>query len=1003
VSRTQRAALASGAATALFLLWIAKGVGGPRVTLFVDDLGVFAATVVASVACAWAARRGAGRAWIWLSLWTGLWAAGGLAWAVYELLLNVEAPYPSLADVGYLGSIPFAVIGLFAFPGARRAGMRLRSLIDGLVIAGCLVGVTWELVLVPTIREATGGLEVVLGLAYPVTDLILIVIAVSVAARSLEAQRRSLAILALAIAAIGAADCFYLGLAATGNYSTGQLFDSLWFLGFLLVGVAAVSALEQPKGEGVNDTSRLMALLDAAPYLPIALMLGMAGWGQVRHGQVDAGLVVTGVPVFALTLARQILINLDNTRLARRLRREAANHRAAEATLAEAQRTAHLGSWDWDVSTGQVDWSDELFRIFGLEPRSFEPTFDAYMARVHPADLPRMERVVARVSADGVFEDTIVRIVRPDGVVRWILAQAETQGKRVVGTVLDVTERKEAEAELHAAEVRFRQGFEHSPVGMLITEPEGPIVSVNPAMCSILGRTPAQLVGRRPRDFFHSDDFEAAGGARKRALMTDGPGLEEYDARLLRPDGTAVWCAMRASLVRDDAGAPLYFFGQVQDITDRRQAEVALAHQATHDPLTGAANRVALQTALDASVDEDVALLVIDLDGFKDINDSLGHEVGDRVLREIANRLRHATRPRDCVARVGGDEFAVLLHGIGGDEFAGRVARKLLAAVEESMVMEGIVLQVGASIGTSVARVGEPDKEGLMRRADVAMYRAKKEGTGVAAYLPSDDHDGASRLALVADLRTAISNGEIGVHYQPKVAVCSGIVVGVEALARWNHPTRGPISPAEFIPLAEHTGLILPLTRRILDEALAQCASWDASGLHVGMSVNLSPRLLHDPDLTTWIHVALRVHSLPGERLTLEITENALVEGPVTVEAMTALRGIGVRLSIDDLGTGYSSLMYLKRLPIDELKIDRVFITDLATDPRDQAIVRAIVDLGRSLDLTVVAEGVENEASVELLRRLRCPVAQGFHCRRPGPADELTPWLQQQAQIVALN
>jgi EAL domain-containing protein (putative c-di-GMP-specific phosphodiesterase class I) len=283
------------------------------------------------------------------------------------------------------------------------------------------------------------------------------------------------------------------------------------------------------------------------------------------------------------------------------------------------------------------------------------------------------------------------------------------------------------------------------------------------------------------------------------------------------------------------------------------------------------------------------------------------------------------------------------------------------------------------------------------------MYRAKKGGTGVAVYEPSDDHDGASRLALVADLRAAISNGELTLHYQPKVGVASGQVIGVEALARWTHPTRGPISPADFIPLAEQTGLILSLTRRILDEALAQCARWEADGIHIGMAVNLAPKLLFDPDLTRWVDHALRANGLTGDRLTLEITEGALAEGPVAIEAMNSLRSLGVRLSIDDLGTGYSSLVYLKELPIDELKIDKGFIRELGADPRDQAIVRSIVDLGRSLNLTVVAEGVEDEESLDVLRRIRCPVAQGYHCARPAPAVELTPWLATSNLMAAAN
>jgi diguanylate cyclase (GGDEF)-like protein/PAS domain S-box-containing protein len=575
----------------------------------------------------------------------------------------------------------------------------------------------------------------------------------------------------------------------------------------------------------------------------------------------------------------------------RRLAEE--NVRAGNARLERAQQVAHLGSWEWDVETGRVHWSDENFRIFGLEPGSIEPSLEDFMTRVHPEDQPALEAIVTRMLQGGQFEDAICRVLRPDGEFCTVRVQAEVQRleglTRVIGTVLDVTELKRVEAALQA------------------------------------------------------------------------------------------------------------------DIAERRAAEAALAYQARHDSLTGAANRVALREALDAAADEDIALLIIDLDSFKEINDSLGHEVGDQVLVEIAQRLRNATRSNDTVARVGGDEFAVVLHGVGDEDKATGIARSILAALEQSLLVEGMTLHVGASIGIAILREGAAHGPVLLRQADVAMYRAKREGIGVAIHEASDDHDGASRLALVADLRTAIGNDELSLHFQPKIAVASGHVVGVEALARWDHPRQGPISPGVFIPLAERTGLMLHLTRRVLDEALAQCARWDAMGLTIGMSVNLSPRLLHDPELTTWVDHALRTHGVEGHRLTLEITEGALAEGPVAFEAMTALRRLGVKLSIDDLGTGYSSLVYLKRLPIDELKIDQGFIVDLARDGRDHAIVKTIVELGRSLSLNVVAEGVEDEESLAVLRGLHCPVAQGFHCRRPAPADELTPWLLDRTILVAHN
>lgn len=677
---------------------------------------------------------------------------------------------------------------------------------------------------------------------------------------------------------------------------------------------------------------------------------------------------------------------------------EAAVQRAAAAALAEAQRVAHLGSFDWDVASNTAVWSAELYRIFGRDPGPVD--VGDVVAAVHPDDRPAALDLLGRARTDGEFCDTALRIVRPDGDVRWIQARARAvpDGSgavvRYVGTVLDVTESRQAADRLGAAERRFQEGFAHSPAGMAIISAEGFIQDANPAFCTIAGRPLDQLVGRHGADLLHPTDRVAVARLRAGVLAGDDDSIH-LEVRLRRPRGEIVWIDMSAALVPAAGDRPAYFFGHAVDISARKAAEAELAYRTRFDALTGAPNRTVLVEGLETLAGGAAALLLLDLNDFAQVNDSLGHLVGDRVLGEVVERLREC-RPADLVVRVGDDEFGVLLPGVSDPAEAQAVAAELLGSLCRTMTVEDIPLHIGATIGIAVCG-DDCDAPSLMRRANMALYRAKATGAAWAIYSDDEDAGGPERLAMAARLRLAIDGPELRVHYQPKVEIASGRVVGVEALARWVDPKQGPVSPAEFIPLAEQSGLIGPMTRRVLDDALAQSRRWRDEGIDIDMAVNISPRTLADPALPTWVAEALAANGVEGSRLILEITENALAAGPQVLEAMSALRALGVRMAVDDLGTGYSSLVYLKRLPFDELKIDQAFITDLADDTRDQAIVRSIVEIGRSLNLTVVAEGVEDERSLEVLRSLGCHVAQGYFCCRPGSGPDITGWLSERS------
>ncbi|MDQ3766897.1 MAG: EAL domain-containing protein [Actinomycetota bacterium] len=434
---------------------------------------------------------------------------------------------------------------------------------------------------------------------------------------------------------------------------------------------------------------------------------------------------------------------------------------------------------------------------------------------------------------------------------------------------------------------------------------------------------------------------------------------------------------------------------------ERRQANDHALHRALHDPLTGLPNRSLMegriQQALDSArrLKESVGLLLVDLDNFKVVNDTLGHEVGDQLLQHVAGRLGGSLRQADTVARLGGDEFALVLPGIDGVGDADRVAGKVLRRLREPVECSGIVLNPDASIGVSLFPQHGSDATALLRRADIAMYRVKRRGGGHAFYEPYHDEERLSALELAAELGRAIESQELVVHYQPKVSLATGEIIGVESLVRWRHPRRGLLLPDRFIPLAENTGLIKRLSLAVLGRALADNELWRAEGVDITLAVNLSAQLLHDSNMRATINESLRSSSLFADgRLELEITESAFMANPEgAIEAITNLDSAGAAFTIDDFGTGYSSLTYLKRLPVRSIKIDQSFIRDLATDERDASIVSSAIDLAHNLSMDVVAEGVESARVGDFLRDLGCDFAQGYFYAAPMPASELLPWL----------
>lgn len=684
---------------------------------------------------------------------------------------------------------------------------------------------------------------------------------------------------------------------------------------------------------------------------------------------------------------------------------------ASEERLRMIYNAMACGVMVWNASGEIVEINEAAQQIMGTsldEIRRFRGLRRPYaFTRLDGSALPHEERPTAIALRTGrPRRNALVGVKRSDGQWRCLQVDAvpvladDGTVIRVVNSFVDVTERKQAEESLRASEERHRRIVETAQEGIWEIDPDDKTTFVNRTMADLLGYNVDEMLGMSLFQF--SGDVGQTQSDVDAERRRQG-GVSRYEARLLRKDGTRVPVLLSTNPLFDDRGQYTGALAMVTDIMERVRMEDALRRQALHDALTGLPNRVLLRDRVEQAIlaarrdDHDATLMLLDLDRFKEVNDTFGHHYGDALLRQVAERLRGSLRASDTVARLGGDEFAVLLAGSGRAE-AILAADKMCAALEAPFIVEGQALHVGASIGIALFPRHGTDAATLLRRADVAMYVAKRGGDAHAVYAPEHDVYTPDRLALVADLRQAIACGALLLHYQPKASLDGGRIYGVEAIARWPHPRLGLIPPDQFIPLAEATGLIGPLTLWVLAAALAQCQSWRRAGLDLGVAVNLSMANLHDLALPTTIARLLETHDLPAASLRVEVTESAIMADPArTLETLTRLRALGVGISVDDYGTGYSSLAYLKRLPVDELKIDMSFVRHMAQDETDAVIVSSTIGLGHNLGLHVVAEGVEDREAWDALTRMGCDAAQGYHLSRPLPAADLERRLRVEA------
>lgn len=721
---------------------------------------------------------------------------------------------------------------------------------------------------------------------------------------------------------------------------------------------------------------------------------------------------ITAAKKEALAAAERLRLAHDELSAAYGKARElAANLELERDRLNEAQAARHVGSWDIDLQHDVVTWSAEAYRILEADPATVTPSRETFLERIHPADRARVEEVrSAALVQRGAF-NVEYRLQRSDGSERLVLEIGKIfcdetgHPVRCVGTICDVTEERRADEALRQAGAVFAATNE----GIFITDAQARVIRVNPAFSRITGYAFEDVSGQNPRIWSsgrHDPEFY-------QRMWTSIAATGQWEGEMWnrRKSGDIYPCWQNISTVHDEHGAVSHYVSIFNDITVAKTAETQLQQLAHHDMLTGLPNRVLFSANLDAALertrrhDSRVGLMLLDLDRFKLVNDTLGHAAGDQLLREIARRLKACIRAEDTVARLGGDEFAVIAGDLTKPEDTIPFATKIIEAIAKPVQVDGKEIHTSTSIGISLYPDDAGDAADLMRAADAAMYRAKAQGRGTYDFFTAELSElAAEHLTLERDLRGALARGELELMYQPQIDVANSRVVGAEALLRWRHPQRGLLLPDRFIHIAEESGMIQPIGDWVLTRALEQARTWSDMGLPLKcIAVNVSGRqILHDHiDQTLTRLLRYQEATSGGVRLELEVTENVLLAFEPSAKVLTRMRECGALIAIDDFGTGYSSLSRLYHLPIDTLKLDRSFVQGLPESAISRAISSAVVAMGHSLGLEVIAEGVETEAQLEFLRGLGCDKVQGFLISVPLEAAEMEALLRAAASKKA--
>ena len=867
-------AVASALAASLtlaFVAWIWFRIDGVHVSEAVDDLGECAAALIAAAAGGVAAWRNQGRtrlAWALLASSALVWAGGEAAWSYFEIILGQQVPFPSLADAGYLAAVPLAIGGIALFPGRLRVASRVTFLLDGSIMAGALLLISWATVLGTVYRAGSDTpISAIIGLAYPISDIVIAVMALLLVSRTPSSMRLPLVLVVAGLIANLLSDSAFAYLTTIQTYGPIQLVDTGWIAGYLLLALGAIRAalVAGTKSEAVDPPQGGWTLV--LVYVPVATAAIIAVLKNIG-GASDPLLLWDLLAVVALVILRQFMVLWDNMTLNQRLHAQTAALRETEGHL----------------------------------------------------------RSLVQNSGDAVM------LADADGTVRF------------VSTSID----------------RF------------------------------FAYTPTELIGQPFAELLHPEDRMSFSACLKKSLAASAHPIA-VNCRFRHKLGSWTHCEVTVTnLLHQSSSQALVL--NIRDVTDRKEMEERLAHLASHDPVTGLPNRLSFRTQVDEALEPSVpgrgvAVLALDIDEFKLVNDALGERASDDLLGMIGGRLGKLIPPGDVVARLGADEFAVLMQNVVHEDQPVRLAERIVEHFKAPFNVQEreIILRLSMGIATQAGR--EDTAETLMRNADIALNAAKALGKGRFERYQSQQHAAVSnRMELESDLARAIQRRQLVLHYQPAVRLKDGILLGFEALVRWNHPRRGLLSPGDFIGLADETGLIGPLQRWVLGQACAAGRHWQIqfpAAKVLQISVNVSRRGLEDPDLATDVAHACTAAAFAPARLVLELTQGATLEGKDTLARLLELHESGVKLALDDFGAGSAPLTALRDLPVDIVKLDHSFVARMAASATDATVARAVIDLGNTLGMMTMADGIERSEQLAALQALGCVAGQGYYLSRP--------------------